>query len=382
MKKEKAVGLPGRRPTMSKDRGLIKRGNKWCIQYFYNGKRYRETVGESKTEAREALAARKTQIKECKFFDMRKKRNYIAWEKLVERFKEFAKNNVKAKTFKGYSDSIENFNPYTKGKPMNQITAWLVEKFKNDRKKLGRKPSTINRDLACLKRMFNMAMKWKLTTENPLHQVEFLKENNQRRRYLEIEELKALLKACEYKPSKFRRKSTKAPTRILRQIVELAVHTGLRKSELLTRKWKDIVGIDGVKCFHVGETKNGEPRLVPLNKRAIEVLNKIPKVANNEYIFTSPVKEGKPIKEIKKAFKKALQKAGIEDFRFHDLRHTFASHYQMETNDQRGLGELLGHKTSDMTKRYTHLSLKYKKEGVDALCKRLCGTATKLPQTG
>jgi len=95
--------------------------------------------------------------------------------------------------------------------------------------------------------------------------------------------------------------------------------------------------------------------------RAIEVLNQIPKIANNEYIFTSPVKDREAIKEIKKSFKRTLQKAGIEDFRCHDLRHTFASHYQMETNDQRGLGELLGHRTSDMTKRYTHLSLMYKK---------------------
>ena len=113
-----------------------------------------------------------------------------------------------------------------------------------------------------------------------------------------------------------------------------------------------------------------------MNDRAVEILNEIPKVENNEYIFASPVNEGEPIREIKKPFKKALEKAGIDDFRFHDLRHTFASHFQMATNDQRGLSELLGHKTTDMTRRYTHLSLKHKKEGVDALCARLSKTAT------
>ena len=365
---------------MSKDKGLFKRSKTWYIRYKHQGILYREAVSESKTEAKEALAARKTQLREGKFFDVKGKSKYVTWEKLIESFKEFAKNNVRAKTFKCYSDSIENFNPYAKGKPINQITAWLVEKFKNDRKKLGRKPSTINRDLACLKRMFNLAIKWKLTTENPLHQVEFLKENNQRRRYLEKDELKALLKACEYEPSRFRRNSTKEPLRILRQIVELAVHTGLRKSELLTRKWKDIVVVNGIKCFYVGETKNGEPRLVPLNERAIEALNQIPKAANSEYIFASPVKEGEPIKEIKKAFRKALKKAGIEDFRFHDLRHTFASHYQMATNDERGLGEVLGHKTVNMTKRYAHLSLKHVKDGVDALNERLNESIPKVTQ--
>jgi len=380
MKKEKAVGLPGRRPTMSKDRGLFKRGKTWYIRYRHQGVLYREAVGESKTEAREALAARQTQLKEGKFFDMKSKSRYVTWEKLVERFKEFAKNNVKAKTFKGYSDNIKNFTPYAKGKTINNITPWLVEKFKNDRKKHGIKPSTINRDLACLKRMFNMAIKWKLTSENPLHQVEFLKENNQRKRYLKIDELGTFLNACKYEPSRFRRRTTKKPIKVLMQIVELAIHTGLRKTELLTRKWEDIVTVEGIKCFDVEDTKNGEPRLVPLSDRVIEVLNQIPKTPNNEYIFASPVKEGEPIKEIKKAFKKALRKAGIEDFRFHDLRHTFASHYQMTTNDEQSLRELLGHKTANMTKRYAHLSLKHIKDGIDALNERLNESIPKVSQ--
>lgn len=367
-----------------KDRGLYKRGKTWCIQYCHNGRRFREAVGESKTEAKNALAARKTQIREGKFFEMRLKGAAFTWEEMIIRFKEFAKNNVKQKTFKGYSDSIENFNPYAKGKSLDQITAWLVEKFKKDRRNAGRKPGTINRDLACLKRIFNLAIKWKLTRENPLHQVEFLKENNERKRYLEADELTALLDACKYEPSKFRQKTTKAPFLFLRQLVELAVHTGLRRNELLTRKWEDIADIDGIKCLCVtGQVKNDEPRLVPLNDRAVEILNEIPKTKGNEYIFASPVKKGKPIKEIKTAFRKALDKAGIEDFRFHDLRHTFASHFQMATNDQRGLGELLGHKTSDMTRRYTHLSLEHKKKGVDAVYKRLnFQTATKVPQEG
>lgn len=63
-------------------------------------------VGESKTEVREPLAARQSQLKEGKFFDMKSKSRYVTWEKLVEKFKEFAQNNVKAKTFKGYSDNI------------------------------------------------------------------------------------------------------------------------------------------------------------------------------------------------------------------------------------------------------------------------------------
>ena len=75
-----------------------------------------------------------------------------------------------------------------------------------------------------------------------------------------------------------------------------------------------------------------------------------------------------------------MRKARIEDFRFHDLRHTFASHYQMTTNDEQSLRELLGHKTANMTKRYAHLSLKHIKDGIDALNERLNESIPKVSQ--
>ena len=93
---KETVGLLGRRPAMSKDRGLLKRGNKWVIHYYHNGKRYRETVGESKTEARQALASRKTQIKEGRFFPNKKHESNTLWEEFLPAFIKWAEKHLKA----------------------------------------------------------------------------------------------------------------------------------------------------------------------------------------------------------------------------------------------------------------------------------------------
>ena len=98
-------------------------------------------------------------------------------------------------------------------------------------------------------------------------------------------------------------------------------------------------------------------------------------------MFTTPAtKQGSQVNDVKKSFKTALKKAGIEDFRFHDLRHTFASHLIMAGVDLTTVRELMGHKDIRMTLRYSHLSPDHKKRGVDMLCKRF-RTATKQPQS-
>ena len=223
---------------------------------------------------------------------------------------------------------------------------------------------------------------WKFTTENPAKQVQLFKESGGRLRYLELNEIDKLLKACKYEPPKTASpKSARKPILVLREIVELDIHTGMRKSELLSLKWDDFKEVDEDLSFLIlRNTKNGEERIVPLDRRVVEIIKSLPKIPRNEYIFASPDRPGQSIKDIRRAFRKALKKAGIEDFRFHDLRHTFASHYQMATNDERTLRELLGHKTMTMTKRYAHLSLQHKKEGIDALNERLNESIPKVSQ--
>ena len=190
-----------------------------------------------------------------------------------------------------------------------------------------------------------------LTILKPLT-VEFLRENNGRLRYLEKDEIEQLLDNCS---------ST------LRNMVELVLNTGLRKSELLHLKWRDIDLKN--KLLFVWDTKNKESRSIPLNNRAIEVFKRIPRNLRGEYVFPSPVDQSKTWVDIRKEWNKALKKINIESFTFHDLRNTFASHLVMAGIDLKAIQELLGHKRIEMTLHYAHLSPSHKRKGVDILCR-------------
>jgi integrase len=200
--------------------------------------------------------------------------------------------------------------------------------------------------------MFNLALKWGKADENPAQPVEFLRENNGRLRYLERDRIAKLLDNC-------------SPT--LKNMVELVLNTGLRKSELLHLKWRDIDLKN--KLLFVWDTKNKESKSIPLNSRVIEVFKRIPRNLRSEYVFPSPVDQSKPWVDIRKEWSKALKKTNIENFTFHDLRHTFASHLVMAGVDLKTVQELLGHKRIEMTLRYAHLSPFHKRRGVDILCK-------------
>jgi integrase len=124
-------------------------------------------------------------------------------------------------------------------------------------------------------------------------------------------------------------------------------------------------------------TKNGEKREVPINEQVKTELIRVRKHPQSEYIFCK--KDGSPIGDIKKSFLTVMIKSGIKDFRFHDLRHTFASHLVMSGADLNTVRELLGHKSLTMTLRYSHLSPNHKQRAVDILGRRI---ATVLPPEG
>jgi len=198
---------------------------------------------------------------------------------------------------------------------------------------------------------------------NPVNKVDFFKENSKRLRYLATEEISLLLSVCQP---------------YLRDIIEFVIHTGLRRGELFCLKWNDIDLRN--RLLIVKNIKNSEDRIIPLNDVAFSVLRRVTRQLHNEHVFTTPAaKRGGQVNDVKKRFKTALEKAGIKDFRFHDLRHTFASHLVMAGVDLTTVKELMGHKDIKMTLRYSHLSPDHKKRGVDMLCERL-QTATKQPQ--
>lgn len=106
-----------------------------------------------------------------------------------------------------------------------------------------------------------------------------------------------------------------------------------------------------------------------MNNIVTVTLQQVKKISGGPYVFAN--KEGRPFKKVYKGFKAALKRAGINNFTFHDLRHTFASHLVMNGADLKTVQELLGHKTFNMTLRYAHLSPDHKRKAVDDLASEM-----------
>ena len=147
----------------------------------------------------------------------------------------------------------------------------------------------------------------------------------------------------------------------------MALNTSMRRGEIFGLRWEQVDLRHGFILLDI--TKNGERREIPINKTVEELLNEIPHSIESVYVFTD--RSGNPYKEVKKSFRTALRKAVIGDFRFHDLRHCFASHLVMAGIDLTSVKELLGHKSLTMTMRYSYLSPTHKRKAVNMLDKVL-----------
>lgn len=207
-----------------------------------------------------------------------------------------------------------------------------------------RSPATTNRYIAALSHCYTMALnEWGWVELNPVSRVKKPTEPRGRVRYLDDDERKRLLDACEksYLPA-------------LNPIVILALSTGMRQGEILRLKWSDVDFDRRQLVIH--ETKNNERRVVPVVSQAYRVLCEYGKVwdISSEQIFPEGAKSG--VQAIRKAWESVLREAKIEDFRFHDLRHSAASYLAMNGATLAEIAEVLGHKTLAMVKRYSHIS--------------------------
>jgi integrase len=138
----------------------------------------------------------------------------------------------------------------------------------------------------------------------------------------------------------------------------------MRKSEFLNLKWDQVDLKHGF--IFLDKTKNGERREIPINDTLRITFNGLLRRLDTPYVFYDPA-TGKPYQDVKRSFASACRRAKIQDFRFHDLRHTFASHLVMAGVDLTTVKELLGHKTLTMTLRYSHLAPSHKIKAVDVL---------------
>ena len=232
------------------------------------------------------------------------------------------------------------------GRRLDEITPFLIEQHKNQRKDAGFSNATVNRELACLKNLFTMAVRWNRVSKNPVKQVKLFSENNGRQRWLTLDEEAELLKHCDHQ---------------LKTLVLLALDTGFRASELRSLSWQSIDFQHGNIAVASGYTKNGEPRNNPMTRRLEEALRQWKAVCNGSELLFGSYRYRRP-------FVKARDAADLgKEVCFHTLRHTYISRLILAGANIRTVQELAGHKTITMTMRYSHLEPAHKRQAVELL---------------
>jgi integrase len=334
-----------------------KRGNSYQIDYLDpHGKRVRLAFKKKKDAVAE-LGKRVSLIAEKRYLDV-KKDYKITFEELLEKYEENFKNQASFINYKAFF--LENFKTYFgEHTLLCHIRYVQLETYRNDlRSKLTRlgglrKEATINREIACLHHMFRKAVEWDMMEQSPFGRGKslLLKENNHRIRYLTEDEITRLLQECQSSKRKH-----------LYRIVVCALNTGMRKGEILDLRWNQIRN----GFIYLEKTKTKNRREIPVNEELAAMLKGIKKEEGltSEYVFTYA---RHAIDRVDRAFRGALTRANIQDFRFHDLRHTAASHLVMRGASLKDVQEILGHKTMTMTLRYAHLSQEHKKKAVSLL---------------
>jgi integrase len=338
--------------------GVFKKGRQWYIDYYVKGVRKRKKIGPSKQVAELALAQVEVKIAKGDYLGIYEDKK-ITLTQFAKEYLTYADANKSSGAAARDRMSLKHlsaaFPDYR-----SMITPKSIEEYKAQRLQYVR-PATVNRELALLKHMYTKAIEWGYVKDNPAKAVRLLREPPGRVRYLTPDELLRLLDAC-------------APH--VKPIVLMAVHTGMRVRESLTLTWPQVDMRRRI--LTLAKTKNQERRVIPLNDQAIEVLRSLPRHVESSSVFYD--QDGRPYQRIVKGFRHACKRAGIRDFRCHDIRHTFASHLVMRGVPLRTVQELLGHKTGQMTLRYTHLSTPHLQEAVSIVETALTPTIPSQPE--
>ena len=282
--------------------------------------------------------------------------------------------------------TFRQFSEFHKDK-LDQITTWKLEKWRSKKLKGGIKKGTVNRYIAALKAAFNRAIDWGIKIENPVSVIKQYKEDPiPKTRFLEPDEEKRLRAALDAREDRIReervssnqwrdsRGYTRKPDLSdlhfadhLKPMVLLSINTGLRQGELFNLNWSEV---DLGRCLITvlgTSSKTGATRHLPLNMEALNTLrewkNQQDKAAG--HVFKG--KEGNRFDNVRKSWGKLLEDAKVTDFRWHDIRHHFASKLVMAGVDLNTVRELLGHTDIKMTLRYAHLAHEHKADAVAKL---------------
>lgn len=326
--------------------GIYKRGRTFWIDYTdQNRRRIQESSRSShKRDAEQLLSLRKSDV----IRGIHKCPVKITLGKFGEQYMVHAKANKRS--WLRDQQMLEHLKKFFgTERQLTEITAVEIEGYKLNRR-AAVSGSTVNRELALLKRMFNLAINWDLFLNlNPVRRVKFFREFNIRSRVLSLEEEEKLLQNA-------------AP--FIQDLIRFALNTGLRTGEIFSLQWS---AVDWEKeILNVFAPKTGKTRTVPINSDARKILDSWALGRKNDFVFYNHG-TGKPFVDLKAGFALACEKAGIEKVTWHTLRHTFASRLLDRGVEIVTVKELLGHSSVTVTMRYTHTNLDTKRAAVGKL---------------
>jgi integrase len=317
------------------------------------------------TDARKWIQEVESSIRNNRYFKTAESRKH-AFNQLADRY--IASVLPQKKTQSDQKAQLNWWKKQIGDMLLADITPSLISEYKEklltDKTIKGKKRSsaTVNRYLSVISHLFTVASKeWGWIRENPLSLVSKLKEPNGRVRFLSDDERERLLTACGGSKNQY-----------LHTIVVLALSSGMRLGEILNLTWTNVDF--KYQRIILEETKNGERRQVPLKGKALELLQQLQNkhILCSTLLFPSKYYFNKPT-DIRSAWENALKRAKIKNFRFHDLRHSCASYLAMNGCSIVEIAGVLGHKTIQMAKRYSHLSDNHLSEVVSKMNEKILG---------
>ncbi|TDR23148.1 tyrosine-type recombinase/integrase [Marinicella litoralis] len=327
---------------------IIKRGDSYQVKIRIKGHPAESTSFSRKTDATNYAKQRETEIRQGKHLKEAVSKRYT-FAQMIDRYLKVGFTD-KPKSFNKQRNQLERWKAELGQYSLFDVTATRItevkERLLNEPLKNGKKraPATVVRYMAALSPVYRMAVnEWEWLEKSPLDKVKRPKESNGVVRFLSTDERHRLLDKAKSHPH---------PNMYV--LIVLAISTGMRQGEILGLKREDLFLSDGYALLH--ETKNNESRRVPITGFALDVLKNFCKVVRMDtpYIFADKT-TSKPVFNYR-AWEDVLKLAEVENFRFHDLRHTCASYLAMNGASLAEIAEVLGHKTLNMVKRYAHLS--------------------------
>ena len=333
------------------NRGLYRRRGSpnWWLRYSdVNGGIVRESSHATEEKlARAILAKKKTLVVEGQNFKKKKEPKTTFYE-LCNQYSKLVAENSRSKGLKNF---ISIWKERFGNMPVKNVTQQKIERFLVERmaeKNLS--PATRNRHLAFLSSMFNKGKAWELIGDNPAAGIKPLRENGARTRFLNNDEIGLLLHAASDQ---------------FRPILLTALHTGMRRGEIISLQWSDVDMKN--RKITVQNSKSGKKRTIDITDTLLDALRVLPSRFKKGYVFPSPKDPTKPCYDFKRQFRNTIKASQIENFRFHDLRHTFASHLVMSGVDIKSVQELLGHASLIMTMKYFHLAPDHRLRAIKTL---------------